>query len=263
MRLLRRLTRQARATTAQVPEESGPSRPTFAALTSRSPEHRRRLVELVRDMNAAGGTYHQLDFGDGLVMQGDYDMNRYVQHYHLPDSLEGQTVLDIGAAAGYFTLECARRGGAVTAIDIYDKPLLSVLIPLLNVGIRYVRKSVYELDEGFGLFDLVLCGSVLLHLPDPFGAVQRMRSVCRRRAIVATSCPKDSASNAQPVCEFVGQKSAHGDYWHYWNIGARALRNMFLAARFSEVAHEEHFVLASEPGRAQFSTPHVVMTAAA
>ena len=59
---------------------------------------------LVAEINGAGGTYHRWDFGHGLVMQGDYDMTKYLADYELPDDLEGWNVLDIGTASGFFAL---------------------------------------------------------------------------------------------------------------------------------------------------------------
>ncbi len=261
MRMPWGLKNRVRAIADQGAEEGQSPRSTLAAIVSRNPEHHGRLVQFVRAVNASGGGYHRLDFGDGVVMLGNYDMHRYVHFYHIPERLDGQSVLDVGAADGYFALECARRGGAVTAMDVDDKVALRTLVPLLNVPLRFALMSVYELDEGFGLFDLVVCGSLLMHLPDPLGALRRIRSVCRGQAVIATACPRHSASSARPVCEFVGEKSAHGDYWHYWNISATALSSMLLAADFSQVTHESHFVLASEPGRTPFATPHVAMAA--
>lgn len=221
-----------------------------------------QLIQFVDEANKAGGTYHRLDLGDGLVIQGDYDITKYIHHYKLPENLKGKTVLDIGTASGYFAIECARRGGRVTAIDIWDTPLFLPLVEIMNLDIRYVKKSIYELDTDFGQFDLVVCGSLLLHLPDQFGAIQKIRSVCTGQAIVATACPPDdSITNVRPVCEFIGEKAPDGDYWMYWTLSASALTRMFLAAGFSRVENQEHFILSTQAGREQqFATPHVVMT---
>ena len=41
------------------------------------------------------------------------------------------------------------------------------------------RVSVYELDPGsIGTFDVVVCGSLLLHLRDPLRALEAIRAVC-------------------------------------------------------------------------------------
>ena len=72
----------------------------------------------------------------------------------------------------------------------------------------------------------------------------------------------DSAANPRALCEFIGARASDGDYWHYWNISAAALRQMAIAAGFSNVEREHHFSLSTEPGRAaNYLSPHVVITA--
>jgi 2-polyprenyl-3-methyl-5-hydroxy-6-metoxy-1,4-benzoquinol methylase len=232
----------------------------FAALRSNACGADEKLAEAIRQVNQAGGTYHRLDFGNGLVVQGDYDMTRYIRLYGLPLDLRNKTVLDVGSASGYFALECARRGGKVTAVDIYQQNLLDDLLPCLDADVRYVQKNVYDLDHKLGEFDVVVCGSLLLHLPDPFGALRSIRSVCRELVVLATACCPDSRANQRPICEFRGLPAENGSYWHFWDINAAALAAMLLAAGFAEVGQARHFVLASESGRARFAAPHVVIS---
>ena len=56
------------------------------------------LADFVADANREGGTYHRIDFGGGLVLEGEYDMPQYWPHYHFPDNLTGLSVLDVGTA---------------------------------------------------------------------------------------------------------------------------------------------------------------------
>jgi SAM-dependent methyltransferase len=235
--------------------------PNLQALVPASPEALGRLREVVHEVNAGGGTYHCLDFGDGLTIAGDYDLRRYLHLYRLPADLSGKTVLDVGSASGFFALECARRGAKVVAVDVQERPLLARLAPLLAADVTYVQRSVYDLDPAAQVFDLVVCGSLLLHLPDPLGAIRRLRGVCAGAAIVATACTKYSPLTSRPICEFRGRQAADGDYHHWWEIGAAALRAMLLSAGFSEVCNRRHFMLSSEPRRTRFDTPHVVVTA--
>ncbi len=223
--------------------------------------HGPALVDYVATLNAAGGSYHRLDFGQGVVLRGQYDMARYVDHYGIPPDLRGWRVLDIGTSTGYFAFECARRGADVVAIDIWEETPVGTIAPMLGLPIRYVRLSIYDLGSDFGQFDLVICGSLLLHLPDPFGAIQKIRSVCRGQATVATACTPDSRSNPEPVCRFHGRKASDGDYWAYWSLGQEALKRMFLAAGFSRMGHVDHFVLETVPGWSRPAVDHVVMTA--
>ena len=53
----------------------------------------------VEEVNQAGGTYHRMELGAGLVLDGEYDMARYFESYGIPDDLTDRTVLDVGTAS--------------------------------------------------------------------------------------------------------------------------------------------------------------------
>jgi 2-polyprenyl-3-methyl-5-hydroxy-6-metoxy-1,4-benzoquinol methylase len=207
----------------------------------------REIKALASEANGAGGGYHVLRPLPGVVVDGEYDMTPNLPAFHLPDDLSGVSVLDVGTASGFFAMECARRGASVTAIDLvlWDSHHWAIA-EKMNWDVHRVQKNIYDLDPSFGQFDLVICGSLLLHLPDPLGAIKRLRGVCRGRTIVSTSCPEHEYEG--PICEFVGETREDGAYWSYWNIGAEALRRMLLAAGFDRVEHQDKFTLTPVPG---------------
>lgn len=219
------------------------------------------LRALVETLNAGGGTYHQLDLLPTLRVEGDYDMRRYVGAYRIPERLDGLRVLDVGTSAGYLALECARRGGSVTAIDIWDATPGGVIGACTDLDVTYVRKSIYDLDASFGEFDVVVCGSLLLHLPDQLGAISALRKVCRGRLCISTACTVDSGTSERALCEFTAARAEEADYYTFWQLSAAALERMLLIAGFARIDNRLHFVLESNEGRRPFSTPHVVMTA--
>jgi 2-polyprenyl-3-methyl-5-hydroxy-6-metoxy-1,4-benzoquinol methylase len=204
-----------------------------------------------------------MDFGDGVVLHGEYDMRKYLRHYDLPADLSGQSVLDIGTANGFFAFECARRGAAVTAIDVHRDGLFEAIRDALGVQIRFVTLSIYDLDATFGRFDLVVCGSLLLHLPDLFGAIERIRGVCRRAAIVSTATTRERWWSRKAVCEFIGTTRDEQGATHrvFWNVTPTALRRMLLAAGFARAHETGRFALCSEPGAHGYVVPHVAMRA--
>jgi tRNA (mo5U34)-methyltransferase len=70
---------------------------------------------------AAHRWYHSIDLGGGIVTRGIDDTPLRLARLALPASLEGLTVLDIGAWDGFFSFECERRGAArVVATDYYS-----------------------------------------------------------------------------------------------------------------------------------------------
>ena len=84
---------------------------------------------------------------------------------YLPEDLSGRTVLDAGCGTGAFSVEAARRGAAVTAIDL--SPTLVELgrerLPShLGAGSIDFRTGDMS-DEGLGEFDHVVAMDSLIH----------------------------------------------------------------------------------------------------
>ena len=222
---------------------------------------KQELVKFVREMNASGGAYHTIRLADGLVLEGVYDMAAYLAHYGIPDDLSGWTALDVGTATGFFALEFERRGAQVTAIDLWQPSRFGRLREGVGSSVRYVQKSVFDLDADFGVFDLVFCGSLLPHLRDIFGAIRKLREVCRRRVILASAIDDDPRCADRPMCEFAGAYDPEGDYWTYWTPNLVALRSMLTAAGFEEVEEVSSFELVTKPGRGGHRILHAVVQA--
>jgi tRNA (mo5U34)-methyltransferase len=159
--------------------------------------------------------YHCIELPDGTVTPGAFDLRPSTKVVPLPDDLTGARCLDVGTWDGFWAFEMERRGAAeVVAIDIEDPERwdwpprervaghgggLAVLsdrkppgagfrhaAEALGSKARRVDRSVYELDPATdGAFDVVFLGSLLLHLRDPVGALDRVRAVCRGQAVVA------------------------------------------------------------------------------
>jgi len=204
-------------------------------------------------------------------------MSRYLSYYGLPEDLKGKSVLDIGTAAGFFAVECARRGANVTAMDIDDGRLVKGICDGLGLDVTYIRKNIFDLDKSCGSFDLVICGSLLLHLCDIFGAVRRIRSVCNGVAIVATGTIPGLFNvrwelsrwirnlfgfDTRPLLQFVGIREviSGSEFWTYWLTNMAALKKMMLTAGFSRAEEVSQFTLYSVRGSPnRYATPHGVV----
>ena len=148
--------------------------------------------------------YHTLELAPGVVTPGWFDLRPIVDRMPWPD-VRGKRCLDIGTYDGYLAFELERRGAAeVVATDVehhegWDWPAreraqgpevlaaiagekgrgFEVAKELLGSKVERVFASIYELDpEQHGTFDVVVCGSLLLHLRDPIRALEAVRSVC-------------------------------------------------------------------------------------
>lgn len=218
-------------------------------------------AELVKRINATPNTYHRLDMGDGLVIDGYFDMSRFLPYFHLPERMDGLRVLDVGTHTGFFAIECARRGAQVTTVDLYPDWRLPELIAAFDLPIEAYQMDLFDLDPSFGQFDVVICGTLLLHLSDPLEALRALRTVTADRLIVSTTGLEGDVSGNGAAVEFIGNPATDGDYWTYWGISPQALTKMALAAGFDEVGDVETFTIETEPGTIGVYAPQVALSA--
>lgn len=231
--------------------------------------------------------YHTIDLGNGIVTPGVYDHRPLLRYYDIPESLGGKTVLDIGTASGFFAFEFEGRGASVVvATDLpqvdhdlspsYRKRLsansppsvqrscekleLNLKDPFLlakeALGSQVIKKeiNIYDISpETVGKFDVVFCGSLLLHLTDPLRALFNIREVTKELAIIATMV--DLSSSKQPRALFLG--GVHGISW--WAPSPDCLVQMAKSAGFKDVQIVSTFNLISLDQQA--STPHAVIKA--
>ncbi len=208
------------------------------------------LKELQRQVDALEW-YHTLDLGQGVITPGIFDHRPYLHYYGIPDDLTGKTVLDVGAASGFFAFEMERRGAQVTALDLpawlahdfgplhpldktpeeaehYLRDPIMLAKRALGSKIDKVEMTVYDISpDTVGMFDLVFCGSVLLHLTDPIRALWRLRDVTREQVLVATTIYTGPEND--PVAMFAGQE--YGNAW--WLPNRACLELMVQTAGFT------------------------------
>jgi tRNA (mo5U34)-methyltransferase len=149
--------------------------------------------------------YHTLELAPGAVTPGWFDLRPIVDRMPWPD-VRGKRCLDVGTYDGFLAFELERRGAAeVVATDIEDhsrwdwpartramgperlaeiagkrKGLgFDIAKDALGSSVQRVERSVYDLDpDRDGRFDVIVCGSLLLHLRDPVRALEAIRGVC-------------------------------------------------------------------------------------
>jgi SAM-dependent methyltransferase len=150
--------------------------------------------------------YHTIEVAQGVVTPGWFDLRPVVDKLPWPD-VKGKRCLDVGTADGFLAFELERRGAAeVVATDVSDHELWDFPVRKQAIGAEYLRTiagpkkgvgfeiarellgssvtlkevSVYDLGpDQLGEFDVVVCGSLLLHLRDPLRGLAGIKSVCR------------------------------------------------------------------------------------
>jgi tRNA (mo5U34)-methyltransferase len=237
---------------------SGTPGPDATALSSPSGSLEERIAALP--------WYHTVELPGGVVTPGRFDHRTLLPHYGLPADLSGKTALDVATFDGFWAFEMERRGAQVTAIDLattrnLDFPTRVAAsfgdrndFPVLGEGFAIAKEargssvdrqvsSVYELDpDVHGMFDLVHCGDLLLHLRHPLRAIESMRKVCRGQFLLSDCISLTDCSDPQ------GATMIYRGGWHdvtWWLPSLNALAQMVIDAGFKDVAVNSVYNLAA------------------
>ncbi len=217
--------------------------------------------------------YHTIELAPGLVTPGWFDLRPYVSHYGLPQRMDGMRALDIGTWDGFWAFEMERRGAEVVAIDLDDERDLdwpprhrptdppevprgagfAVAHEALGSSVERIELSVYDATpEELGSFDLVLCGSVLIHLRDQLLALERIAGLCRGTFVSAEEYDRIAGLVPVSVSRY---RANHPGAVVFWRPGARTWKRMMWTAGFDRIEELKRFRMRSTEG---FSVPHVV-----
>jgi tRNA (mo5U34)-methyltransferase len=213
------------------------------------------------------GWYHTLDL-PGITTEGIFDMRQYVPQYGLPDSMEGMRVLEVGTWDGFWAFEMEKRGAAeVVAIDLDDEEQLdwpprrrspdpelvrgsgfAIASEMLESKVQRVVKSVYHATpEELGTFDIVFCGSVLIHLRDQLLALERIANLTKPGGLFVTAEEYEPVTDLVPfpMARFRGNRDAAVVFWV---PSRKAWKEMLFYAGFDDVSEHKRFTMRSNEG---------------
>jgi len=151
---------------------------------------------LAAEIDRLGPWFHNLHLPGGLQTAPDHPLGDFpstkwqVLSPHIPDDLTGQTALDIGCNAGFYSFELARRGAHVVSIDTDNHYLEQARWAADSFGLRerieFRKSSVYELARTPEQFDLVLFMGVFYHLRHPLLALDIVASKVKSLLVFQT-----------------------------------------------------------------------------
>ncbi len=163
--------------------------------------------------------YSTIDIPNYGTVKGDkFDFRGQEAEYLGNVNFKNKRVLDIGAASGFFSFYIEKQGAEVIAFDLskdYSSDIISSspdqyhrlkeeeqrLIEKLNNAfwfthralnskIKIVHGSVYKIPKQIELVDVSICSSVLLHLRDPFLALQNILTLTKETVIITDLYPR-------------------------------------------------------------------------
>ena len=217
--------------------------------------------------------YHTIDVGPGATTAGWFDLRHALPVMPFPD-VKGARCLDIGTWDGFYAFELERRGAAeVVAVDVPDlrdidyppevraDPALDLsqtdaqprpagfrlLHDELGSAVTWRAGNIYDLDpEELGTFDLVVIGSLLVHLRDPVRALDAVRRVTRGSLLVAdyVSPSVHLLARRRPLFELRGL----GRDFQWWLPSDAGLRHLLHVGGFTVERSSPFFLLRPGPG---------------
>jgi len=216
-----------------------------------------RRADVQASVDAVTLWYHTIDLPYGVVTPGHFDLRSIVERMPWPD-VRGKRCLDVGTYDGFLAFELERRGAAeVIATDIpdhesWDWParadprgpelLAEIAGQEKGEGFRVAKRalgsnverlaiSAYDLHpDRVGIFDVVVCGTLMLHLRDPIRALEAIRSVCSGYFLSAEEV-RVGLSALHPLAP-VAELTKYPQLCQWWVPNIRGHRHMVYAAGF-------------------------------
>jgi len=162
--------------------------------------------------------YHTMDLPRYGTVQGQWDLRSGVREYLGGVDFRAKRVLDVGTASGCLAFWMENAGATVVGYDLSDAFDWDI-VPFGGVDVRAEQASrkrhiarlnnsfwlahralgssarvaygsVYAIPDALGAFDIAVFGSILLHLRDPFRALEQALALTRETAIVTDVLPR-------------------------------------------------------------------------
>lgn len=161
--------------------------------------------------------YHTMDVPGYGTVKGEWDLRGRVDDYLGNFDFSGRRVLDIGAASGILSFHIEQQGADVVSFDLSEDHDWDIVPFHVNdrdaarterrahlrrinnsywlchrayrSRARMVHGRAYAIPASIGTVDVAVFGSILLHLRDPFLALENGTRLAREAVIVSDISP--------------------------------------------------------------------------
>lgn len=187
----------------------------------------------------------------------------------IPQDLSGKSVLDVGCNAGFYSIELAKRGAMVTAIDLdphYLKQAKWVAEQWgLQEHIEFRQWQVYDLSKINRYYDIVWFMGVFYHLRYPLLALDILAEKTREMLVFQTlSMPGDKVMVPQedyhihdrekmledgwPKMAFI-EKRFNNDPTNWWAPNKAGIEALLRSSGFKIISNPSHEIYICSPDK--------------
>ena len=188
--------------------------------------------------------HHTIDLGHGIITRGKDNTPRKLSRLRLPNSLDGMSVLDVGAWDGFFSFEAERRGASrVLATDSFawegnvagaSKAGFDLAKEAVGSQVEEMNIDVLELSaDRVGTWDVVFFLGVLYHMRHPLLALERVADVTGKMLVLETLV--DMLSVRRPALAFYAGGEVARDPTNWCGPNPAAVRAMLRTVGFNRV----------------------------
>ncbi len=192
--------------------------------------------------------YHTIDLPGHGTIEGNWDLREGFSEYLGGVDFKGKKVLEIGTANGAICFEMERAGASVIGFDLSKEDSWDV-VPhprrdfnnmkdnkknlteklnnafwfchrLLNSKAKMVHGNIYNIPQGIGSVDIVTFGAILLHVRDPFLALQTGLKFARETVIVTELVGKDEdiKNTGDPLMKLLPDPDSELHPFSWWRL---------------------------------------------
>jgi len=221
--------------------------------------------------------YHTMDIPGYGTVEGEWDLRGKEGAYLGNVDLKGKRVLELGTASGHLCFSMEKMGAEVVSYDIDENQQWDI-VPFAGIDYeghialfkRHIRKlnngywlahkannsraqvvygTVYRIPDAIGRFEVGTLGSILLHLRDPFLALQNLAAHVDKTIVIAEILPRLRSRALEYVTRarhmhFIPDAKTNSPYDTWWRISPRLLREFLQVLGFRRIEisyHEQQF----------------------
>jgi hypothetical protein len=213
--------------------------------------------------------YHTIDVPGAGTVNGDWDLRAGLTAYLGEYDFRGKRVLDVGAANGVLSFFMEDRGATVVSFDL-DQDGEWDMVPFFNwpdfdhisrerktiinrlnsaywfchgrrrSQAKVVYGNVYRIPAAIGPVDVAVYGSILLHLRDPFLALQSGLKLAREAVIVTESLRGQEKPTTEPYLGFLPDAATIEPKDTWWDMRPELVVRMIGVLGFTDVTVTRH-----------------------